>query len=56
MPYLEVSLKIPLQLYILEFVSVVHLKELQLDAFLKLDCVIPRSIVWQPLYIFSVER
>ena len=45
MPYLKVSLKIPLQLYILEFVSIVHLKELQLGAFLKLNYVILRSIV-----------
>ncbi len=45
MPYLEVSLKIPLQLYILEFVGVVHLEELQLGAFLKLDYVIPKSVV-----------
>ncbi len=45
MLYLEVSLKIPLQLCILEFVSVVHLEELQLSAFLELDRVILRSIV-----------
>ena len=56
MPYLEVGLKIPLQLYILEFVSMVHLKELQLGAFLELDYVILRSMVWQPLHMFGVER
>ncbi len=45
MLYLKVSLKIPLQLYILEFVSVVYLEELQLGAFLELDYMILRSIV-----------
>ena len=45
MLYLKVGFKIPLQLYILEFVSIVYFKELQLSAFLKLDYVILRSVV-----------
>ncbi len=45
MPYFKVSFKIPLQLYILEFVSIVHLEELQLGAFLKLNYVILKSVV-----------
>ncbi len=45
MPYLKVSLKIPLQLYVLKFIRVVHLEELQLGAFLELDRVVLRSVV-----------
>ncbi len=45
MPYLEVSLKIPLQLYVLKFVRIVHLEELQLGAFLEFDRVILRPMV-----------
>ena len=56
MPYLEVSLKISLQLYVLEFVSIVYLEELQLGPILEFDLVVLWSIVWESLRIFYVER
>jgi hypothetical protein len=41
----KVLVEIVLQFLILEFVSVIHLEELQLGAFLKLDLVILRSVI-----------
>jgi hypothetical protein len=56
MPYLEVSLKISLQLYVLEFVSIVYLEELQLGSLLKFNLIVLRSVIWESLYMFYVKR
>jgi hypothetical protein len=56
MPYLEVRLKISLQLYVLKLVSIVYLEELQLGPLLEFNLVIPRSVIWESLYMFSIER
>ena len=53
---LQVLLDIALQLLVLELVSVVHLKELQLGAFLESDFVILRSVIWQPFHMLGFER
>ncbi len=42
---LQVFLDVALQLLVLELVSVIYLKELQLDAFFKSDFVILKSII-----------
>ncbi len=42
---LQVFLDIALQLLVLELVSIIHLKELQLDAFFKSNLVILRSVI-----------
>ena len=42
---LQVFFDIALQLLILELVGMIHLKELQLGAFLKSDFVILRSVI-----------
>ena len=56
MPYPEIALEIALQLLVLKFVGVIDLEELQLGAFLEFDFVVLRSVVWQPFYVFGVER
>ena len=56
MPDLEVSLEVSLQLYVLEFIGIVYLEELQLGSLLKLDLVILGPVIWESLYMLYVER